>query len=123
MMNRVFDMKEMTKGEITKEALRVLALSNNEVWPENNMGFKGRKFLGKRGKPDIVGYCRTNGIAVFCEVKTKNDYFSPGQIDFINEAIDCNCYCLVAGQNDQGFYLTRIVEKLIHSEKRKKTKK
>lgn len=43
------------------------------------------------GWPDLTGYRRSDGRAVFIEVKTKNDRARPQQIKFIERALQAGC--------------------------------
>jgi hypothetical protein len=87
---------ELTKSQITTDALAELTFRGCKVWRNNNVAIRGRKFIGERGVPDIVGFHRTTGVAVYCEVKTINDRFSMDQIIFMNRAKLANCFCVIA---------------------------
>lgn len=89
--------KILTKGEITKSAITELKLRGANVWMQNNLAVKGRKFIGRKGVSDIIGFNRV-GLFVACEVKTINDHFSPDQILFLNEVKQSGGIALVATQ-------------------------
>jgi hypothetical protein len=81
--------KHLTKGEITESAIKELTYRGFDCWPENNLAVKGRKFTGRKGKPDIIGFHqRMSGQFMGCEVKTINDIFSADQIIFLNNLLD-----------------------------------
>jgi hypothetical protein len=85
----------MTASELTKWAIAMLNLYGDTVWRNNNLAVKGRKFIGRKGVPDIIGYDR-EGRSVWCEVKTKTDRLSEDQEDFLNEAHKAGCRCYIA---------------------------
>lgn len=89
-------MRNLTKSELTDFALKILTLRNCEVWRQNNLAVRGRKFIGRRGLPDIQGYHKHTGVAVYCEVKTHNDRLSDDQIAFMNNAAKAGCICIMA---------------------------
>lgn len=86
----------LTAGAITKIAMLELERRNCFVWRSNNLPVPGRKFIGLRGVADICGFHKQTGMAVYCEVKTKNDKLSEFQINFMNRASQSNCLCLLA---------------------------
>jgi hypothetical protein len=90
----------MTASELTKWAIAMLNLKGNIVWRNNNLAVRGRKFVGRKGVPDIIGYDK-EGRSVWCEVKTKNDRLSDDQEDFLNEAhkAGCRCYIVTCDKN------------------------
>lgn len=90
--------KILTKGEIRKSALIELRLRGANCWAQNNLSVPGRKFIGKKGLSDIIGFHSQTGIFILCEVKTINDRFSDDQIKFLNEAHKAGCIVLVATQ-------------------------
>jgi hypothetical protein len=71
------------------------------VWRQNNLAVRGRKFIGKKGMPDIIGY-DSEGCAVWCEVKTINDKISEHQIDFMTDAMYAGCRVLICMQDKEG---------------------
>ena len=77
-------MKDLTAGQITAWALAEMERKNCFVWRNNNLSVPGRKFIGMKGVPDIVGFVKNKGTAAYCEVKTANDKFSEYQINFLN---------------------------------------
>lgn len=86
----------MTANEITALALKELDKRDCEVWRQNQLRVKGRKFRGRLGLSDIQGFQRNTGLAVYCEVKAGEDSLSDDQIDFLNKAQRAGCVCLVA---------------------------
>lgn len=60
------------------------------MWRQNNLRVPGRKFIGMKGMPDIIGYA-PDGCAVFCEVKTEGDRLSQDQIAFMDAANKAGC--------------------------------
>lgn len=98
---------ELTKSQITTDALAELTFRGCKVWRNNNVAIRGRKFIGELGVPDIVGFHRESGVAVYCEVKTINDRFSTDQIIFMNRAKLANCFCFVASDENGKMTLTQ----------------
>jgi hypothetical protein len=76
--------KELTKAHIRASAIKELTWRGYDVWIQNNIAVKGRKFIGRKGVPDIIGITK-DGRWVVAEVKTLNDTFSPDQITFLND--------------------------------------
>jgi hypothetical protein len=93
-------MKDLTAGQITSWALAELERQGYFVWRNNNLSVPGRKFIGMKGVPDIIGFVKNSGLFVVCEVKTKNDKFSEYQKNFLNRANTAGCVCLVAMDDD-----------------------
>ncbi len=89
-------MKELTVSHITTAALQILESRFCFVWRQNNLAVRGRTFTGLKGVPDIIGFQKFTGVAVYCEVKTVNDKMSQYQIDFMNKAKTSGCHCLIA---------------------------
>lgn len=86
----------MNASDITKAATQLLAQRECFVWRNNNLAVRGRKFIGLKGVPDIVGFQKHTGIAVYCEVKTATDRLSEEQIEFLTRAKKAGCFCLMA---------------------------
>lgn len=85
--------RHLTAGQLTTYALRVLNSWGCAVWRQNNHATRGRKFIGMKGVPDIIGH-DLEGRAVYAEVKTVSDRLSQDQIDFLQgaEKRDCRVY-------------------------------
>jgi hypothetical protein len=90
--------RELTKGEITKSALTELKLRGVTCWMQNNIAVRGRRFIGKYGVSDILGFVRASGLLVACEVKTINDVFSDDQKEFLTEVKNAGGIALIATQ-------------------------
>jgi len=88
--------KELTAGQITKYAMTLLEARQCFVWRSNNLPVPGRKFTGLKGVPDICGFHKRTGVAVYCEVKTINDKFSEYQLNFMQRASKAGSHCMVA---------------------------
>lgn len=91
----------MTKGQITESALKQLRYNGATVWPQNNLAVRGRKFIGRKGVSDIIGLNHA-GVFIACEVKTKNDFLSDDQKEFLNEVKSNGGIALVAKQSRTG---------------------
>ena len=92
-------MTQLTAGMITKYALIKLEQMGCYVWRCNNLSIPGRKFIGERGVADIIGFHKSSGKAVYCEVKTIADKLSDYQIVFLNRAKNAGCLCYLATDN------------------------
>lgn len=99
--------KVMTKGEIRESALKQLQWLGSTVWPQNNLSVRGRKFIGRRGLPDIIGFSRA-GLFLACEVKTLNDYLSNDQIEFLNELVAAGGEAYIAKQSLTGAVVLEV---------------
>lgn len=77
--------RELTKAQIRATAIKMLTWNQCTVWVQNNLAVRGRKFIGKRGQADLMGYRNRDGVIVACEIKTLNDRLSDDQILFLNE--------------------------------------
>ena len=93
--------KHYTASELTEYALNQLTMMGFTVWRQNNLAVRGRKFIGKKGVPDIIGYS-LRGHAVYCEVKTVNDKISEHQIDFLTDAMHSDCLAFICMQDKEG---------------------
>jgi len=93
-------MKELTAGQITRDAMLILEGMHYFVWRNNNLAVPGRKFTGLKGVSDITGFDKRTGKAVYCEVKTKNDKVSEYQRNFMIRAKTAGCIVLIAYDDD-----------------------
>ena len=93
--------KHYTASELTNHALHELTIRGFTVWRQNNLAVRGRKFIGKKGMPDIIGYS-LNGRAIYCEVKTINDKISEHQIKFLTDAMLSECFAFICIQDKEG---------------------
>lgn len=92
-------MKEMSASELTKYAINYLSI-HNVVWRQNNIHTPGRKFIGMKGLPDIIGYSKRGGHAIYCEVKKIGDKISQDQKDFLTYAEESGCMVYIAHEID-----------------------
>ena len=93
----------ITAAQLTKWAIVVLTTKGFTVWRQNNLAVPGRKFIGLKGVPDVIGYDR-EGRAVYCEVKAGADRLSEAQIDFMNSASKAGCRTFIS--HDKGGAMT-----------------
>jgi hypothetical protein len=77
--------KELSKAQIRASAIKELTWRGFTVWVQNNLAVRGRKFIGKRGQSDVMGFRNKDGVILACEVKTVNDKLSDDQITFLND--------------------------------------
>lgn len=85
----------LTKAAIRESALKELRWRGYTVWIQNNLAVRGRKFIGRKGVSDIMGFTY-HGQVVAVEVKTVNDVLSDDQIQFLNEVKKAGGVALIA---------------------------
>ena len=93
--------KPLTKGHIREQALKELEWRGHNVWIQNNIAVRKRKFIGRLGVSDLIGITK-DGRWVAVEVKTLNDRLSDDQIDFLNDIKKAGGVALIACQGDSG---------------------
>lgn len=93
--------KTLDKSTIRESAIKELTWRGCNVWRQNNLAVKGRKFIGRLGVADVIGFTRA-GLFVACEVKTINDRLSDDQIKFLNEVKDAGGFAFIACQSNTG---------------------
>lgn len=91
----------LSKGQITKAALLILKPRNKEIWRQNNIAVPGRKFIGRKGVPDIIGFS-FRGLFVACEVKALGDTLSDEQIGFLTNLHKSGGIALIATEDEIG---------------------
>lgn len=90
--------KPLTKAHIRASAIKELTWRQCTVWIQNNLAVKGRKFIGKRGQSDLIGFRNKDCVLVACEIKTLNDRLSPDQITFLNDVKKAGGLAYIAQQ-------------------------
>lgn len=105
--------KELTKGEIRESAIKELTWRGHDVWINNNLAVRKRKFIGRLGVSDVIGISKS-GLWVACEVKTSGDRLSPDQIDFLNDVKKAGGLAYIAQQGNNGRVELRewVIQKL-----------
>lgn len=93
--------KELTKGEIRSSALKELRYRRCNVWPQNNLAVRGRKFIGRKGVADVIGFT-DQAVFIACEIKTLGDVLSEAQIEFLNDVKKSGGVALIAKQSQTG---------------------
>jgi hypothetical protein len=76
--------KDLTKSQIRASAIKEMEYRGHSIWIQNNLAVKGRKFIGRRGQADCVGFTKY-GQFLAVEIKTINDRLSSDQITFLND--------------------------------------
>lgn len=94
--------KHLTKGEIRESAIKELTWRGYDVWKQNNLAVRKRKFIGRYGVSDVFGFDKRTARIVACEVKTLNDRLSPEQIDFLNDVKKAGGLAYIALQGNNG---------------------
>lgn len=103
----------LTANEITKIAIKELTLRGCKVWRTNQIPVRGRAFIGLPGVPDITGFHKRTGVAVYAEVKAKGDTLSEAQRTFLSEAERAGCHTLIATEISQRFAFIQFRDYLI----------
>lgn len=93
--------KELSKGQIRASALKELRYLRCTVWPQNNLAVRGRKFIGRKGVADVIGF-NTQGLFIACEIKTVGDVLSQDQIEFLNDVKANGGIAMIAKQSPTG---------------------
>jgi hypothetical protein len=93
--------KPLTKGHIREKAIERLQWQGCTLWPQNNLAVRGRKFIGRRGVSDIIGWMK-DGKFLAVEVKTITDFLSDEQKDFLNDVKKAGGVALIACQGETG---------------------
>lgn len=83
-MRSALKLKPLTKGHIRASAIKELTWRSYDVWINNNLAVRKRKFIGRLGVSDVIGITK-DGRWVACEIKTLNDRLSDDQIKFLND--------------------------------------
>lgn len=109
-MKTVPKIKEMSAGEIRGKALKILDEANIEVWIQNNITTKGRKFIGRKGVCDIIGYHRLTGLICMCEVKKIGDKFKPEQKEMLTKIHKAGGIALQAKQEGLKVIVKNYIE-------------
>lgn len=89
----------LSSNDITKLALIRLENRNCIVWRQNQIPVRGRRFIGKKGQSDIMGFQKCTGLIVACEVKKIGDTLSDDQICFLASIKASGGLALVAVDN------------------------
>lgn len=74
---------ELNKGQIRELAIDFFSVCGYDCWINNNIAIKGRRFIGRKGVPDIIGFNKQTGEFFGCEVKANGDKLSKEQKDFL----------------------------------------
>lgn len=91
------DLKPITANALTKEAIHYYSAKGFECWRNNNTGVWDAKKCcyransAKKGVPDIIGYHKRIGQALWVEIKAGKDKLSIEQSQFLNDAKKANC--------------------------------
>lgn len=99
-----FAIKELTKATIRASAIKELMWKGYTVWVQNNLAVRGRKFIGRRGQSDLVGFTKY-GQFLAVEIKTLNDRLSDDQIIFLNDVKKAGGEAYIATQEGSNVVL------------------
>lgn len=93
--------KPLTKGYIREQAIKRMQLQGHTLWPQNNLAVRGRKFIGRKGVADCLGWTK-DGKFLAVEVKTVNDFLSDEQKYFLTDVKKAGGIALLAIQGPNG---------------------
>lgn len=96
-MRGVAIIKQLSKSHIRASAITELTWRGHDVWINNNLAVRKRKFIGRLGVSDVIGITK-DGRWVACEIKTLNDRLSPDQIKFLNDVKKAGGLAYIATQ-------------------------
>jgi hypothetical protein len=99
----------MSANKLTQWAIDVLSADGSQVWRHNNLAVKGRKFTGRKGVPDIIGFNK-DGISIYCEVKSGKDKLSEDQSEFMVNATSMGCKTWIATDKDGDYKIVSFNE-------------
>jgi hypothetical protein len=99
----------MGANKLTQWAIYVLSADGSQVWRHNNLAVKGRKFTGRKGVPDIIGFNK-DGISIYCEVKSGKDKLSEEQSEFMVNATSMGCKTWIATDKDGDYKIVSFNE-------------
>lgn len=115
-VTRIAHVNPLSAGKIKSIALDILKYEyNGDVWLQNNIAVRGRKFIGRKGLGDIIGYEKTTGRMIVCEAKTVNDILSDAQKDLLTKVHNAGGIALLATQEG----IKVVVKKYIDNQKLK----
>lgn len=101
--------RELSAGEITAYALKVLHLQGFECWVNHNVRtVRGRTFKGRKGIADIMGFHMVSGKLLACEVKKIGDTLKDAQIEFLNQVNDAGAHALIAWQKGSDIVIDKL---------------
>jgi len=75
---------ELSASDITATAKLILTARGFNVWRQTISKMR-RKNITKHGVSDIIGFNRSTGKFVGCEIKKKGDVLSTDQIEFLTQ--------------------------------------
>lgn len=86
---------QKAETKLYKQALEVFDALGYEAWRENS-GKRGGVRFGFKGKPDIGGYHKKTGRALFAECKDTGKKLTVDQYEFLRRAdLVCDCFVIV----------------------------
>jgi len=109
------DLKPTSANALTKAAINYFSAKGFECWRNNNAAVWDKKNncyrsnSAKKGVPDIIGYHKRTGQALWVEVKAGKDKLSTEQQQFLNDAEKANCTVAVIHSTDdlENFFKTQ----------------
>lgn len=106
-------------NDLTKSAIELLTLRGFIVWRNNNGAVYDSKIQRfrknpqtKLGVPDIVGYEKKTGRAIYVEIKVGADKLSDEQRQFLLEAIANGCIAFECKHIDDVIRRLKMIEEI-----------
>lgn len=96
------EFRELTASEITSAALQELGLRGWDVWRQNNLAVRGRRFIGREGQSDIIGFSKHTGQFMACEVKKNGDTLKGDQELFLGAVMKSGGVAIIAMDDGKG---------------------
>lgn len=92
---------KISANALTQQALRMLRLKGFNCWRQNNGGVYDpvkkvfRRNSSTPGVSDILGYHRTSGKFIACEIKAGKDVLSDEQKEFLKDVKAASGFAIV----------------------------
>lgn len=94
--------------KLTRQAERQIGEIAGNFWRQKNDTKARHRNVVKQKIPDLMGYTKY-GVAIYAEVKARNDSFRDGQIEFLQNAHDNGCICYVIRRYQDIDALERLI--------------
>lgn len=95
-------------NSLTQNAIKLLCYEGFVAWRNNNGSVYDKKKniyrknpTTKLGVPDIIGYRKSDGKAIYIEIKTGKDRLNIQQASFLDEANKANCIAFMIRSIDE----------------------
>lgn len=72
--------------------------------------------MAVKGHPDLAGYRRSDGRAVYIEVKTETGRATKEQLQFIKKAREAGCLAGIARNEEEAISIIKETNEIFHKE-------